>query len=59
MSKEKYTYWNILNPKIRQNNSGWRIDYCLVSSTIKVKECNMLTDIRGSDHCPVYLELHE
>ena len=29
-AKEKYTYWNQINPKIRQNNSGWRIDYCSI-----------------------------
>jgi exodeoxyribonuclease III len=53
---EKYTYWNQINPKIRQNNSGWRIDYCLTSQIVP-KECNMLTDQMGSDHCPVYLEI--
>jgi len=54
---EKYTYWNQLNPKIRENNSGWRIDYFLVTPEIKIKECDMLSHIRGSDHCPIYLEI--
>ena len=52
---KKYTYWNQLNPKIRENNSGWRIDYFLVTSEIQIQECDMLTDQRGSDHCPIYL----
>jgi len=53
---KQYTYWNILNPKIRENNSGWRIDYFLISQEIKLKNCILLTDVYGSDHCPVYLE---
>lgn len=57
-----YTYWNQLNPKTRQNNKGWRIDYFLVKedpvhSKIKVNNCNMLPEIYGSDHCPLYLIL--
>ena len=55
--EKKYTYWNQLNPKIRENNSGWRIDYFLTTSEIKIKDCNILQDIRGSDHCPIYLEI--
>jgi exodeoxyribonuclease III len=55
--EKKYTYWNQLNPKVRQNNSGWRIDYFITSQISPIKECNMLTDILGSDHCPIYLEI--
>ena len=51
-ASKKYTYWNQLNPKVRQNNSGWRIDYFLLNQISSIKECNMLTDILGSDHCP-------
>ena len=53
---KQYTYWNILNPKIRENNSGWRIDYFLVSNEVKFSNCVLLTNVYGSDHCPVYLE---
>jgi exodeoxyribonuclease-3 len=53
---KQYTYWNILNPKIRENNSGWRIDYFLVSEDVNFKNCTLLTNVYGSDHCPVYLE---
>lgn len=57
-----YTYWNQLNPKTRQNNKGWRIDYFLISGDIlnppiMLKECRMLPEIHGSDHCPIYLEI--
>lgn len=54
---KQYTYWNILNPKIRENNSGWRIDYFLVSEDVDFNSCVLLTDIYGSDHCPVYLKV--
>ena len=54
-TKGKYTYWNNLNPKIRQNNSGWRIDYFLVTTDINVKECDILPETMGSDHCPTIL----
>ena len=56
-AKEKYTYWNQINPKIRQNNSGWRIDYCLLSEPSMLKDANIMPEIMGSDHCPVFLEL--
>ena len=52
---KKYTYWNQLNPKTRESNSGWRIDYFLATSEIQIRECDMKTDERGSDHCPIYL----
>lgn len=56
-AKRRFTYWNQLNPKIRENNSGWRIDYFLTSKEIKIKETDILDKIYGSDHCPIYLEI--
>ena len=56
---KQYTYWNILNPKIRENNSGWRIDYFLVSEDVSFNSCVLLTNVYGSDHCPVYLEVKQ
>jgi len=53
----KYTYWCQLNPKIRENNSGWRIDYFLTTRDINPKSCNILSNVYGSDHCPISLEL--
>jgi exodeoxyribonuclease-3 len=52
--KVQYTYWNqIFNSRAR--NTGWRIDYFLVSkrNIIKVKDSFILDDVMGSDHCPV------
>ena len=54
----KYSWWSY-RFNARENNSGWRIDYFVVSESIrdKVKESDILTDIMGSDHCPVVLEI--
>lgn len=52
----KYSWWSY-RFKARENNAGWRLDYFLVSerALASVKEANILTDIMGSDHCPVEL----
>lgn len=53
-----YSWWSYMF-KARQNNAGWRIDYFLVSDRLKthISEASIHTDILGSDHCPVSLEL--
>lgn len=53
-----YSWWSY-RFNDRKNNAGWRIDYFLVSNRIadKIKEAKIHTDIMGSDHCPVSLEL--
>ena len=53
-----YTWWSYRS-NARARNVGWRIDYFLTTPKIakKVKEVTHLTDIMGSDHCPVRLEL--
>lgn len=53
-----YSWWSY-RFNARKNNAGWRIDYFLVSEKIKdrMKAAAILTDIMGSDHCPVVLEL--
>lgn len=55
---EAYTWWSYMF-NARQNNAGWRIDYFLVSDRIRdlVSQTPIYTDILGSDHCPVGLEL--
>lgn len=54
----KYSWWSY-RFFAREKNIGWRIDYFLVSSTLKekVKGADILTDVMGSDHCPVILEM--
>lgn len=53
-----YSWWSY-RFNARKNNAGWRIDYFLVSDRIadKIKEAKIHTDIMGSDHCPVSLEI--
>jgi exodeoxyribonuclease-3 len=53
-----YSWWSY-SFHARENNAGWRIDYYLVSDRIKdkVKESTILTDIYGSDHAPILLEM--
>lgn len=53
-----YSWWSY-RFNARKNNAGWRIDYFLVSDRIadKIKEAKIHTDIFGSDHCPVSLEI--
>jgi exodeoxyribonuclease-3 len=53
-----YSWWSY-RFNARKNNAGWRIDYFLVSDRLrdKIKRAEILSDITGSDHCPVLLEL--
>ena len=53
-----YSWWSYMF-KARQNNAGWRIDYFLVSDRLceNIIEAKIHSDIMGSDHCPVSLEL--
>ncbi len=53
-----YTWWSHF-AKSRERNVGWRIDYFLVSETLKdqVKSAEIHPDQMGSDHCPVSIEL--
>ena len=55
----QYTYWDQRNPKLRENNKGWRIDYFLVFESFidNIKDSKIRPDIYGSDHCPVILSL--
>ena len=56
--EDAYSWWSY-RFNARANNSGWRIDYFLVDEGAKdlIREANIYTDIMGSDHCPVGLEL--
>ena len=56
--KVQYSWWSY-RFNARKNNSGWRIDYFLVSQVLnkKLKDAKIHDDIHGSDHCPVSIEL--
>ena len=53
-----YSWWSYMF-HAREKNAGWRIDYFIVSKLIetKIKEAKIYTEILGSDHCPVGLEI--
>lgn len=53
-----YSWWSY-RFRAREKNAGWRIDYFLVSERLigRIKDARILTDVLGSDHCPVVIEL--
>jgi len=53
-----YSWWSY-RFHARENNAGWRIDYFIVSRRLaeRVKKAEILSQVMGSDHCPVLLEL--
>lgn len=53
-----YSWWSYMF-KAREKNAGWRIDYFISSKRLdsKLISADILTDILGSDHCPVMLEI--
>ena len=56
--REEYSWWSY-SFQARAKNIGWRIDYFVTSKRLmeKVRESAMHTDVFGSDHCPVPLEI--
>ena len=56
--KDIYSWWSY-RFQAREKNAGWRIDYFLVSNRLQseMKDAKILTDIYGSDHCPVELDI--
>lgn len=55
-----YSWWSY-RFKAREKNAGWRIDYFCVSGSLKERlaDAKIHTDVLGSDHCPVELDLME
>lgn len=53
-----YSWWSY-RFKARERNAGWRIDYFMVSSALRerLEDAKILTEITGSDHCPVELDM--
>ena len=53
-----YSWWSY-RFKSREKNAGWRIDYFIVSDDLneKLKDAKIHTDVFGSDHCPVELDI--
>ena len=57
--KIEYSWWSY-RFNSRANNTGWRIDYFIVSNSLKDKivDAKIHTDIFGSDHCPIELDIN-
>ncbi len=58
--KEIYSWWSYMF-KSREKNAGWRIDYFVVSKALedRLQDAVIHTEVLGSDHCPVSLELKD
>ncbi len=56
--KDAYSWWSY-RKGVREKNIGWRIDYFLVSSRLRtnIKDALIYSDVLGSDHCPIGLEI--
>lgn len=54
-----YSWWSYMF-KSREKNAGWRIDYFLTSESLndKLVDAKIYTEVLGSDHCPVGLEIN-
>ena len=57
-TEQMYSWWSY-RFHARENNAGWRIDYFIVSEALKgyLKDAKILTQVYGSDHCPVELDI--
>ena len=57
--KVEYSWWSYMR-QAREKNIGWRIDYFIVSKDLKdkIKDAKIHSNIMGSDHCPVELEMY-
>jgi len=55
-----YSWWSNRLHK-REENKGWRLDYFLVSEPFPayITDCGMYSDVLGSDHCPIFLEVED
>ena len=55
---DAYTWWSYMG-HAREKNVGWRIDYFITSEDLKnkIKDAMIFSDVMGSDHCPVGLEI--
>ena len=57
--EDSYTWWSYMS-NARERNIGWRIDYFIVSDSIKklIEDAKIYPKILGSDHCPIGLEIN-
>ena len=53
-----YTWWD-MKTSARERNVGWRIDYFFISNNLyeNIRAASIFSDVMGSDHCPISIEL--
>ena len=58
--EDAYTWWSYMRNS-REKNIGWRIDYFIISDILKekIENVDIFSDVYGSDHCPILLELKD
>lgn len=56
--KDAYSWWSYMRNS-REKNIGWRIDYFIISDILKneLKEAYIYSDVMGSDHCPIGIDI--
>ena len=56
--KVEYSWWSYMR-QAREKNIGWRIDYFITSESLKknIKDAKIHTQVFGSDHCPIELDI--
>jgi exodeoxyribonuclease III len=52
----QYSWWTF-RAGARERNKGWRIDYCMTTPNIEVKDAGILQQVKHSDHCPVWVHI--
>lgn len=52
----EYSWWTF-RAGARERNKGWRIDYCMATPNIPLKNAGILQQVKHSDHCPVWVEV--
>ena len=57
---DAFTWWSYMN-KVRERNIGWRIDYFIISNRLidYIQATDIHSQVLGSDHCPIVLELKD
>ena len=57
-ARDQYTWWRQMGGA-RERNVGWRIDYVMISAALlpRLESASILSDVYGSDHCPVGIQL--
>lgn len=56
LEPNQYSWWTF-RAAARERNKGWRIDYCMATPNITLKDAGILQQVKHSDHCPVWVQI--